>query len=56
MEVQTIEDTPSAPVQREVPSFVADRMLSRIFIFSGVPVFVGLLTLPLIYYLKVPNP
>eukprot|EP00210_Caulerpa_lentillifera_P002657 g2537.t2 len=39
-------------VQRELPSSVANRMLSRIIIFCGVPVFTGLLTLPLFYYLK----
>ena len=39
--------------QQEVPSYVANRMLRRIAIFSGVPVFLGLCLLPVFYYLQV---
>ena len=37
----------------EVPSYVANRMLMRIGLFSGVPVFIGICLLPVFYYLKV---
>lgn len=36
-----------------VPSVVTDRMLKRIIVFAGLPVFLGLTLLPLFYYLKV---
>ena len=37
----------------EVPEEVNARVLQRILIFAGVPVFTGILLLPLIVYLKV---
>jgi hypothetical protein len=36
-----------------VPEAVTDRMLKRIVIFMGVPVFSGILLFPLFYWLKV---
>lgn len=36
-----------------VPEAVTNRMLKRVILFSGTPVFGGLLLFPLFYYLKV---
>lgn len=44
---------PNGMPMRETPQVVVDRMLGRIFMFTGVPVGLGLALLPLFYYLKV---
>lgn len=36
-----------------VPEVVTDRMLKRVILFMGTPVFGGILLFPLFYYLKV---
>eukprot|EP00898_Chlorokybus_atmophyticus_P004861 jgi/Chlat1/5376/Chrsp35S05291 len=36
----------------EVPQVVTDRMLKRMLLFSGVPLLIGLLTFPGLYYLQ----
>lgn len=36
-----------------VPSVITDRMLKRVLIFAGAPVFLGVMLYPLFYYLKV---
>lgn len=36
-----------------VPTVITDRMLKRIIIFAGTPIFFGLTLLPLFYYLKI---
>lgn len=47
------EQRPNALSSAEVPSSVANRILLRIGVFSGIPVLFGLCLLPLFYYLKV---
>ncbi len=42
-----------APEDAVVPEVVTNRMLKRIVLFMGVPVFTGMLLLPGFYYLKV---
>jgi hypothetical protein len=39
--------------EETVDPAVTDRMLSRVFIFAGVPVAIGLLLFPMFWYLKV---
>jgi hypothetical protein len=41
------------PPEVETPVVVTDRMLQRIVIFAGLPVFAGFMLYPLFYYLKV---
>jgi len=48
------EDEMPTSTSREIPSYLANRMLGRIAIFSGVPVLIGICLLPVFYYLKVP--
>lgn len=40
----------------EVPEEISARILRRIIIFAGVPTFLGILSLPVFYYLKVGIP
>ncbi len=51
-----VPGAPDAMPMRETPQVVVDRMLKRIFMFTGVPVGLGLALLPLFYYLKVSRP
>eukprot|EP01023_Acetabularia_acetabulum_P022719 TRINITY_DN22307_c0_g1_i2.p3 TRINITY_DN22307_c0_g1~~TRINITY_DN22307_c0_g1_i2.p3 ORF type:complete len:124 (+),score=6.94 TRINITY_DN22307_c0_g1_i2:108-479(+) len=46
------QEVPQQSIQ-EVPQQINDRMLKRILIFSGLPVFLGFMLYPLFYYLKV---
>ena len=39
--------------EEEVPEEISNRILSRILVFAGLPTFLGMLSLPLFYYLKV---
>ena len=36
-----------------MPEEISNRILSRILVFAGLPTFLGMLSLPLFYYLKV---
>eukprot|EP00803_Ostreobium_quekettii_P010205 evm.model.scf_854.3 EVM.evm.TU.scf_854.3 scf_854:11394-13779(+) len=47
-----VEEEPSKAPQQEVPSVVSNRILKRILLFTGLPVFFGFLLLPIFYYLK----
>eukprot|EP01025_Chloroclados_australasicus_P025755 TRINITY_DN2567_c0_g1_i21.p5 TRINITY_DN2567_c0_g1~~TRINITY_DN2567_c0_g1_i21.p5 ORF type:complete len:129 (+),score=19.37 TRINITY_DN2567_c0_g1_i21:276-662(+) len=50
---QNTETEDYRSVVQEVPQGVTDRMLKRIFIFTGIPVLLGFLLYPAFYYLKV---
>jgi hypothetical protein len=55
---QQFTTTTQAPIDdydptAAVPTIVTDRMLKRIIIFAGSPIFFGLTLLPLFYYLKI---
>ena len=39
--------------EEEVPEEISNRILRRIIVFAGLPTFLGMLSLPLFYYLKV---
>ncbi len=52
-EAPRLAPAPGSRPLRETPQVVVDRMLKRIFVFTGVPVGTGLALLPLFYYLKV---
>ena len=40
--------------EEEVPEEISNRILRRILVFAGLPTFLGMLSLPLFYFLKVP--
>ncbi len=52
-EISGDPDQPLIAERDEVPEEVNARVLQRILIFAGVPVFTGIFLLPLIVYLKV---